>query len=94
MADVTNKAQKLAMEVIAASDGLLTALETFSAAAAEQDKGGINFKDEAVEAALAANGDTKHVAGADLDLAITTAGVIKAWMTQNFHDAPLQKVRP
>ncbi len=92
MADLTDKASNIASETVQAAQKFMEAIETLRNLEDERASAGIDLT--AYDATYA-EGSNKHVDGTMLNAVLNTSiPAIWTFMTTNFHDDNLQKVRP
>ena len=87
------KAKNIAIEAVAATDQLMAALERLRSLEEERAGAGIDLPafDETYEGVTG----LKHIDGAALNSVLNTSvPALWAFLTDNFHDDNLQKVRP
>lgn len=90
--DQTNKALNIASETVQATQKFMEAIEALRSLEDERASAGLSLA--SFDAAFAAS-DVKHVDGAALNAVLNTSiPAIWTFMTTNFHDDNLQKVRP
>lgn len=90
--DLTDKALNLAGETVNEVEKLMAAIEKLRALEDERAAAGLTLTE--FDAAFAVS-SLKHVDGAALNAAINTSiPAIWTFITDNFHDDNLQKVRP
>ena len=90
--DQTNKALNIASETVDAVQKFMEAVETLRALEDERTSSGLTLTDFDTDFAASS---VKHVDGAALNAALNTSiPAIWTFMTANFHDDNLQKVRP
>jgi hypothetical protein len=90
--DQTNKALTIADETVQATEQFMTAIAKLQALEEERVSSGITLGDYDTQFA---ESSIKHVDGAALNAVLNTSiPAIWSFMTTNFHDDNLQKVRP
>lgn len=91
--DQTEKAKNLAIATVEAAEQLMTAIERLRAAEEERAASGLDLT--AFDAAYLAVTGLAHVDGAALNAVLNTSvPALWTFLTDNFHDDNLQKVRP